>query len=88
MIALLFQSDFITTFQEIEAKYLSKRHSLGRQPLEPLLSFYCPITLDIMVDHVETSSGQTFEKSAIERWLADGKNHCPLTMIPLNKSLL
>ncbi|PSS04478.1 U-box domain-containing protein [Actinidia chinensis var. chinensis] len=88
MIALLFQSDIITTSEEIETKYLSKRYSLGRQPLEPLQSFYCPITMDIMVDPVETSSGQTFERSAIERWLADGKNHCPLTMIPLNKSLL
>jgi hypothetical protein len=41
-----------------------------------------------MEDPVETSSGQTFERSAIEKWLADGHEMCPLTMTPLDTSIL
>ncbi|KAL5822959.1 hypothetical protein ACOSQ4_020859 [Xanthoceras sorbifolium] len=55
-----------------------------RQPLEPLQSFYCPITLDVMNDHVEISSSRTFERSAIEKYFAEGKKDCPLTLIPLD----
>ncbi|MED6160763.1 hypothetical protein PIB30_054396 [Stylosanthes scabra] len=41
-----------------------------------------------MVDPVETSSGQTFERNAIEKWFADGNELCPLTMVPLDTSIL
>ncbi|XP_028099514.1 U-box domain-containing protein 43-like isoform X2 [Camellia sinensis] len=87
IIALLSKADMITTHKEKEIKYLTKRSSLGRQELEPLQSFYCPITGDIMVDPVETSYGHTFERSAIQKWLADC-NLCPITKSPLNASLL
>lgn len=87
IIALLGKADMITTHKEKEIKYLTKRSSLGRQELEPLQSFYCPITGDIMVDPVETSYGHTFERSAIQKWLADC-NLCPITKSPLNASLL
>nr|KYP54668.1 U-box domain-containing protein 43 [Cajanus cajan] len=41
-----------------------------------------------MVDPVEISSGQTFERSAIEKWFAEGNNLCPMTLIPLDTSIL
>ncbi|XP_071706022.1 U-box domain-containing protein 44-like [Rutidosis leptorrhynchoides] len=88
IIALLECSDATYSTEEKERKYLTKRTSLGSQPLEPLQSFYCPITREVMVDPVETSSGQTFERSAIEKWLDDGSNLCPLTMIPLDNLVL
>lgn len=88
IIALLERADAASSPQEKELKYFAKRKSLGSQPLEPLQSFYCPITRDVMVDPVETSSGQTFERSAIEKWFAEGNNSCPLTMIPLDTSVL
>ncbi|KDP28447.1 hypothetical protein JCGZ_14218 [Jatropha curcas] len=88
IIALLERADAASSPREKEMKYFTKRKSLGSQPLEPLQSFYCPITRDVMVDPVETSSGQTFERSAIEKWLADGNKMCPLTMTPLNSSVL
>jgi hypothetical protein len=56
--------------------------------LDPLHSFYCPINMDVMVDPVETSSGRTFERSAIEKWFAAGNDVCPLTNIPLNTLVL
>ncbi|KAE8708662.1 putative Pentatricopeptide repeat (PPR) superfamily protein [Hibiscus syriacus] len=88
IIALLERADAASSPKEKEMKYFTKRKSLGSQPLEPLRSFYCPITCDVMVDPVETSSGQTFERSAIEKWFTDGNNLCPLTMTPLDTSIL
>ncbi|KAK4734750.1 hypothetical protein R3W88_009011 [Solanum pinnatisectum] len=79
IILLLGKADLLTTAEEKQTNYLTKRNSLGRQPLEPLQSFYCPITGDVMEDPVETSSGQIFERIAIEKWLADGNKLCPLT---------
>ncbi|GFP93677.1 U-box domain-containing protein 43 [Phtheirospermum japonicum] len=38
-----------------------------------------------MDDPVETSSGHTFERAAIMRWLEEGNNFCPLTKMPLSK---
>ncbi|KAJ7962636.1 RING-type E3 ubiquitin transferase [Quillaja saponaria] len=88
IIALLERADVASSPEEKELKYLTKRKSLGSQPLEPLQSFYCPITQDVMVDPVETSSGQTFERNAIEKWFAEGNNLCPMTMTPLDTSVL
>nr|GMC58187.1 U-box domain-containing protein 44-like [Ipomoea batatas] len=86
IVLLLGNADMITSTEEKEKKYLTKRNSLGRQLVEPLQSFYCPITGDIMMDPVETTSGQTFEKEAIEKWLMEGNHFCPLTKTPLSKS--
>lgn len=88
IIALLERSDAASSTREKELKYFAKRDSLGTQPLEPLQSFYCPITGDVMVDPVETSSGQTFERSAIEKWFAEGNQLCPLTFITLDTLIL
>ncbi|XP_076950309.1 U-box domain-containing protein 44-like [Bidens hawaiensis] len=88
IIALLERADATYSPEEKEIKYLTKRTSLGSQPLEPLQSFYCPITREVMVDPVETASGHTFERAAIEKWLADGGNLCPLTTIPLDNRIL
>ncbi|GLT84823.1 hypothetical protein SLE2022_030350 [Rubroshorea leprosula] len=88
IISLLERADAASSPKEREIKYFTKRNSLGSQPLEPLQSFYCPITRDVMMDPVETSSGQTFERSAIEKWFAEGNNLCPLTMTPLDTSVL
>ncbi|XP_065860114.1 U-box domain-containing protein 44-like [Euphorbia lathyris] len=88
IIALLERADAASSPSEKEMKYFTKRKSLGCQPLEPLQSFYCPITGDVMVDPVETSSGQTFERNAIEKWFAEGNKLCPLTMTALNTSIL
>lgn len=90
IVLLLETADLATTLEEREKKYLIKRNSLGSQShlLEPLQSFYCPITGEIMEEPVETLSGQTFERKAIEKWLEDGNRLCPLTKTPLNKSSL
>ncbi|KAG9444126.1 hypothetical protein H6P81_015466 [Aristolochia fimbriata] len=42
--------------------------------------FRCPISLDIFTDPVTLSTGQTYDRSSIEKWLADGNLTCPVTM--------
>ncbi|PSS23516.1 U-box domain-containing protein [Actinidia chinensis var. chinensis] len=88
IIALLERADATSSPHEKELKYLTKRNSLGTQPLEPLQSFICPITGEVMVDPVEISSGHTFERSAIEQWFAAGNNLCPLTATQLDTLIL
>ncbi|KAK9075242.1 hypothetical protein SSX86_003563 [Deinandra increscens subsp. villosa] len=88
IVGLLGKADIIATAEEREKKYFSKRNSLGRQPLEPLQSFYCPITGDVMEDPVETPTGHSFERGAIEKWLTEENSLCPVTKTPLKSSAL
>ncbi|KAH0870636.1 hypothetical protein HID58_077658 [Brassica napus] len=42
--------------------------------------FLCPISLDIMKDPVIVSTGITYDRDSIEKWLFTGKNNsCPVT---------
>ncbi|MCO5591015.1 hypothetical protein L7F22_044991 [Adiantum nelumboides] len=41
--------------------------------------FLCPISLELMVDPVAISSGQTYERASISRWLDEGHTTCPKT---------
>ncbi|EOD17969.1 hypothetical protein EMIHUDRAFT_61507, partial [Emiliania huxleyi CCMP1516] len=49
---------------------------------EPPDDFICPITTEIMSDPVVAADGQSYERSAIERWLAT-KSTSPLTSAEL-----
>ncbi|GMI99492.1 hypothetical protein like AT5G37490 [Hibiscus trionum] len=41
--------------------------------------FICPIALDLMKDPVTLSSGITYDRESIEKWLEDGNFTCPVT---------
>ncbi|CAK7324873.1 unnamed protein product [Dovyalis caffra] len=41
--------------------------------------FLCPISLDLMKDPVTLSSGMTYDRESIERWLEGGNFTCPVT---------
>ncbi|KAL0305589.1 UNVERIFIED_CONTAM: U-box domain-containing protein 17 [Sesamum radiatum] len=41
--------------------------------------FCCPISLDLMQDPVIVSTGQTYERAAIARWMEEGHSTCPKT---------
>ncbi|GMH30310.1 hypothetical protein Nepgr_032153 [Nepenthes gracilis] len=45
--------------------------------------FKCPISLEIMADPVILSSGHTFDRSSIQRWLDSGHRTCPITKFQL-----
>jgi hypothetical protein len=48
----------------------------------------CPITTSLFVDPVVTADGQTYERSAIEKWFASGHSTAPLTGEPLAHTFL
>lgn len=42
--------------------------------------FICPISLDPMLDPVTLCTGQTYDRSNIQKWLSMGHRTCPTTM--------
>ncbi|KAG6432886.1 hypothetical protein SASPL_104476 [Salvia splendens] len=48
--------------------------------------FRCPISLELMVDPVIVSTGQTYERSCIEKWLEAGHSTCPKTQQALTNT--
>lgn len=46
--------------------------------------FRCPISLDLFEDPVTLCTGQTYDRSSIERWLSQGNLTCPVTMQKLH----
>ncbi|XP_022876300.1 U-box domain-containing protein 26-like [Olea europaea var. sylvestris] len=45
--------------------------------------FLCPISLELMRDPVTVCTGQTYDRTTIELWVAKGNTTCPLTRSPL-----
>lgn len=41
--------------------------------------FRCPITLDLMKDPVTLSTGITYDRDSIEKWIESGNRTCPVT---------
>ncbi|PIN21443.1 Ubiquitin--protein ligase [Handroanthus impetiginosus] len=41
--------------------------------------FFCPITLELIQDPVIVSTGQTYERASIARWIEEGHCTCPKT---------
>ncbi|KAI5661099.1 hypothetical protein M9H77_20422 [Catharanthus roseus] len=61
-----------------------------RGSLEPLdmavqipYYFRCPISLELMRDPVTVCTGQTYDRTSIESWVATGNTTCPVTRAPL-----
>ncbi|MED6108509.1 hypothetical protein PIB30_024689 [Stylosanthes scabra] len=50
--------------------------SCERRPPE---DFRCPISLELMTDPVTTSTGQTYDRTSIQKWLKAGNSVCPKT---------
>ncbi|XP_047970418.1 U-box domain-containing protein 13-like [Salvia hispanica] len=50
--------------------------------------FRCPISLELMKDPVIVSTGQTYERSCIEKWLEAGHSTCPKTQQALTSNAL
>ncbi|KAA8532584.1 hypothetical protein F0562_032600 [Nyssa sinensis] len=61
----------------------SGRKSLeeDKKPDSPMLpdDFLCPISLELMRDPVIVATGQTYERSYIQRWMDCGNKTCPKT---------
>ncbi|XVE49213.1 hypothetical protein DITRI_Ditri01bG0064300 [Diplodiscus trichospermus] len=46
--------------------------------------FRCPISLELMRDPVTVCTGQTYDRTSIESWVATGNTTCPVTRAPLS----
>lgn len=60
----------------------------GIEPLDTAVQipyyFRCPISLELMRDPVTVCTGQTYDRSSIESWVATGNTTCPVTRVPLS----
>ncbi|XP_051128453.1 U-box domain-containing protein 8-like [Andrographis paniculata] len=61
------------------ALILQSRGMAARLPED----FICPISLEVMSDPVILSSGHTFDRASIQRWLDAGHRTCPISKLPL-----
>jgi hypothetical protein len=48
-------------------------------------SCFCSLTHEIMRDPVMLCSGHSYERSAIDRWLSEGRRTDPITNLPLQR---
>ncbi|CAL9046409.1 U-box domain-containing protein 12-like isoform X1 [Musa acuminata AAA Group] len=73
-----------STSASIEKKTSFAKH---RSPVIPD-DFRCPISLELMKDPVIVSTGQTYERSYIQKWLDSGHKTCPKTQQTLSHATL
>ncbi|KAK9740882.1 hypothetical protein RND81_03G068100 [Saponaria officinalis] len=48
--------------------------------------FKCPISMEVMKSPVSLSTGVTYDRCSIQRWLESGHTTCPATMQPLSST--
>ncbi|PHT47955.1 U-box domain-containing protein 10 [Capsicum baccatum] len=59
----------------------SKNLLENKKPNSPIIpeEYLCPISLELMRDPVIVATGQTYERSFIQRWIDGGNTRCPKT---------
>ncbi|KAL9842348.1 U-box domain-containing protein 12 [Arabidopsis thaliana] len=67
---------------------LPKSRDDDRDMLIPPEEFRCPISLELMTDPVIVSSGQTYERECIKKWLEGGHLTCPKTQETLTSDIV
>ncbi|KAJ6815396.1 U-box domain-containing protein 12 [Iris pallida] len=70
--------------ENIESRTSSFKY---RSPVIPD-DFRCPISLELMRDPVIVSTGQTYERSCIQKWLDSGHKTCPKTQQNLSHTAI
>ncbi|KAJ6403721.1 hypothetical protein OIU84_012011 [Salix udensis] len=68
-----------------------KRRSLSLKLRETVLcpeEFKCPLSKELMRDPVVLSTGQTYDRPFIQKWLKAGNRTCPLTQQVLSHTIL
>ncbi|XP_021717676.1 U-box domain-containing protein 14 [Chenopodium quinoa] len=81
MMSSLFKklNDYLLTVSpEVDMCDVDKNMIKHRSPVIPD-DFRCPISLELMKDPVIVSTGQTYERSCIQKWLDAGHKTCPKT---------
>ncbi|KAH7863345.1 hypothetical protein Vadar_016280 [Vaccinium darrowii] len=70
----------------LKSKLTSEKSGLGPNIIPDYLC--CPLSLKLMSDPVVVSTGQTYERSCIEKWLEAGHETCPKTQQALTSTAL
>lgn len=62
----------------------------NKTPESPVIpsDFLCPISLELMKDPIIVATGQTYERSYIQRWIDCGNTTCPKTQQNLQNFIL
>lgn len=90
MVKLLFSCvcmKFLTACSVPGTGVQSPAHKCRRQSRRSYLSagedapweYLCPISRELMVDPVTLSTGQTYDRALISKWINDGHYTCPVT---------
>lgn len=77
---------------EIEIQKRARKRLITQEIAETFFTvpkdFCCPITLDLMCDPVIISTGQTYDRRSICRWMGEGHCTCPKTGLLLSHNRL
>ncbi|KAK1390052.1 RING-type E3 ubiquitin transferase [Heracleum sosnowskyi] len=76
-----------TTQTENSSEKNSEENTKTSSPVIPD-DFLCPISLEVMRDPVIVATGQTYERSYIQRWIDCGNTKCPKTQQKLQNLTL
>ncbi|XP_077220235.1 plant U-box 14 [Tasmannia lanceolata] len=77
----------LTENPDMDTSEIEKSSMKHRSPVIPD-DFRCPISLELMKDPVIVSTGQTYERSCIQKWLDAGHKTCPKTQQTLSHTVL
>ncbi|KAK7350607.1 hypothetical protein VNO77_09420 [Canavalia gladiata] len=76
----------VVIFETMDFQLRTNEQSEARGDAETLMlsfvmaeDFRCPISLEIMTDPVTVSTGQTYNRTSIQKWLKAGNKICPKT---------
>lgn len=76
-----FEEDEVEITREKKLKSSKKRGLISHEISDTFTTipkdFCCPISLELMADPVIISSGQTYDRVSISRWIEDGHCTCP-----------
>ncbi|TKY73484.1 U-box domain-containing protein 19 [Spatholobus suberectus] len=75
-------------FQSLTIEQTEARHSTETLSCVVPEDFRCPISLEIMTDPVTISTGQTYNRTSIQKWLEAGNMICPKTREELTSTEL
>lgn len=82
----------LTSYKQMESAHMTICKEFERLPKkrkrEIPHEYICPITLEVMIDPVICSDGQTYERSAITHVLKSGKPFSPITREKLKKNII
>lgn len=82
VIALLSRADAARTPEDIREDY-TRFQDDAEEELQPLQSFLCPISGEVMRDPVSVATGHTYERSRIQEWFDRGERTNYVTKLPL-----